>query len=298
MPKRALRHCCFVLIGLLTCPAVAAVYPLPNGANGLLGHNGARQLVYEDTFAKVAREEGIGYEALRRANPGVDDWLPGEGTHIVLPTARLLPQVAREGIVVNLSELRLYFFDDKNKQVYVYPIGIGSEGTETPVMQTHVVGKIEQPVWYPPPSIRAKHAANGKVLARQVPPGPDNPLGDFAIQLGRSGYFIHGTNQPIGVGRRISSGCIRLYARHIEALVYQVDKGTPVSVIRQPYKVAWQDGALYLEAHTPDERDNRDYTDAVEQIIRATEQRAVAIDWTLAVDTARAGLGLPVRISR
>ena len=130
-----------------------------------------------------------------------------------------------------------------------------------------------------------------------MPPGPDNPLGAYAIGLARPGYFIHGTNQPIGVGRRISAGCIRLYARHIESLVHQVPNGTVVKVIRQPYKVAWHDGGLYLEAHTPDERDKRNYTDAIKQIVRATENRTAQIDWQLALETARRGSGLPVRVS-
>ena len=271
-------------------------HPVPGVSDNLLGELAERRLVEADTFAKVAREEGVGYGALQRANPQVDAWLPGEGTRILLPKAMLLPRAPREGVVINLAELRLYHFATDTNHVYVYPIGIGNEGAATPIMSTRIVTKIEQPTWYPPESIRARHAAKGDLLPSQVPPGPDNPLGDYALQLARPGYFIHGTNQPIGVGRRVSSGCIRMYAQDIEVLAHSVANGTPVRVIQQPYKVGWHEGALYLEAHTPDAEAN--YTDAIAQIIQATTGQTVHVDWDLALATVRLGSGLPVRISR
>lgn len=271
---------------------------MPAVGDALLGHLEERKLSYEDTFARVAREAGVGYEALRRANPGIDAWIPGAGKVVVLPKTMLLPRASRKGVLVNLSELRLYFFDPANDQVFVYPIGIGSEGTETPVMQTQIIAKIQQPIWYPPDSVRARHAAAGDPLPRKVLPGPDNPLGEYAIQLARRGYFIHGTNQPIGVGRRVSSGCIRLYGRHIEALVKQVANGAEVKVIRQPYKVAWHQGILYMEAHPFRREKSRSHSGFVGEIIRATANRTAEIDWNLALEVAQAGQGLPVRISR
>jgi len=151
-----------------------------------------------------------------------------------------------------------------------------------------------------PPSIRARHAAQGRPLASVIPPGPENPLGPFALQLAEKGYFIHGTNQPIGVGRRISSGCIRLYNPHIAALVERVERGERVQVVEQPYKVGWHDGALYLEAHPTHsaEEAGRSHSPFVAEIIRATSERTVDINWPLALATARAAVGLPVRISR
>jgi len=264
----------------------------------MLGEIRQRTLVYEDTFARIAREERVGYDALVRANPGVDAWLPGEGTVIVLPTQMLVPNTERRGVVINLSELRLYLFDPMLESVTIYPIGIGAEGAATPLMVTEVVAKISDPAWYPPDSIRARHASKGNFLPRKVPPGLDNPLGAFAIQLARRGYFIHGTNQPIGVGRRVSSGCIRLYDDDIEALVGQVVRGTPVRVIRQPYKVAWHGGFLYLEAHPTRQKGSRTLSGFVNQIIWATRARPADVDWNLAFTTAHEGAGLPVKISR
>ena len=256
---------------LLTAAALAApcgwaaTYDLTEPDQALLGERQVRIARGEDTFARIAREEGVGYDALVRANPGLDPWLPGAGGEVLLPTALLLPEGPREGILVNLNELRLYYFQPGGEQVSVYPIGIGTEGRETPVMQTRTVAKLSQPTWYPSDAARARYAERGIVLARQVPPGPDNPLGALAIQLAAPGYLIHGTNQPIGVGRRVSSGCLRLYDSHIEALVAQVPNGTPVHVTRQPYKAGWHHDGLYLEVHRAGEES---YTGAVRVLLR------------------------------
>ena len=282
---------------IVTTSAGAATFQLPDDGGALVGQNHQVPTKYEDTFAKLAREFGVGYDALRRANPGVDAWLPGENTMIQVPLRMLLPRVAREGIVINLSEMRLYQFSPDGEQVHVFPIGIGSEGRETPIMRTRTVAKIEDPVWYPTEAILARHAAEGRTLARKVPPGPDNPLGSFAIKLARDGYFIHGTNQPIGVGQRVSSGCIRLYEPDIELLVTQTPNGTPVNVIHQPFKAGWHAGQLYLEAHRNRDGQVQDYSDAVAAIIAATANRPAKIDWQLVVATARAATGIPVAVS-
>ncbi|MEE4281492.1 MAG: L,D-transpeptidase family protein [Pseudomonadales bacterium] len=287
-----------VVCGLTFTPRVhAAAYTLPEDNNSLLGAVKQVQLVYEDTFAIIARRTGVGFSGLQRANPGIDEWLPGAGVSLALPTSMLLPATPRQGVVINLAELRMYFFPESGQQVFVYPIGIGSEGRETPVMQTSVVGKIENPTWYPPQSVRDRHAAEGDILPRVVPPGPDNPLGPFAIQLARSGYFIHGTNAPIGVGQRVSSGCIRMYNNHVASLVATLPNRTSVRVIDQPYKAGWQGDDLYLEAHPPLEG-ALNHSQAVAAVISATKARDADVDWGRVVEVARTGSGLPVRITR
>ncbi len=294
--------------------SLAVHFPMPGPQQALVGQTRTRVLQYEDTFAKLARREGVGFGALQRANPGVDAWLPEAGAKLLVPSATLLPAAPREGVVVNLSELKMFLYQPEVGTVSVYPIGIGDEGSQTPLMETVVTSKIENPTWYPPASIRARHAQEGRELAPLVPPGPDNPLGPFAVQLARKGYFIHGTNLPMGVGRRVSSGCIRLYNLHITDFVRRVALGQTVRVIEQPYKVAWHDDSLYLEAHPERHSDktvslgpNKENTEAkddgvnhsgfVSQIIRATSERQAKIDWSLAFATARAGRGVPVKIS-
>jgi L,D-transpeptidase ErfK/SrfK len=182
---------------------------------------------YENTFSAIGREFNLGYEEMRSANPGVDQWLPGEGTPIFLPTQSILPETPREGIVVNVPAMRLYYFTTEKAaaqgagellKVSSHPIGIGVEGWATPFGEAKVTQKIKDPVWYVPASIRKEHAERGDPLPSVVPAGPDNPLGEYALTLSLPSYLIHGTNKPAGVGMRSSHGCIRLYPEDIEAV--------------------------------------------------------------------------------
>lgn len=204
---------------------------------------------YEDTFAHYARTYDIGHYAMQRANPGIDEWIPGKGTKITIPSAFILPTEARQGIVINLAELRLYYFDPKSGQVSTYPIGIGTEGWSTPLTTAKVTEKTANPTWVVPASILAEHAAKGEKLDPVVLPGPDNPLGLYRLRLSLPGYLIHGTNSPIGVGRRVTHGCIRLFPADIEQLFNQVAVGTPVVIIHDPIKLGWRNNELYLEVH-------------------------------------------------
>lgn len=198
-----------------------------------------------DTFSALAPELHVGYVELLAANPGINPWLPGGGTEIVLPTAHILPDAPHEGIVINLAELRLYFFPADGAPTQTYALGIGRAGWETPLGRTTVRGKTTNPGWTPPASLRAENPA----LPAYVPPGPNNPLGAHAIYLGWDAYLIHGTNLPKGVGRRVSHGCIRMYPPDVALLYDQVGRNTPVTVVDQPAKAAWHDGDLYLEVH-------------------------------------------------
>ncbi|MBR9870334.1 MAG: L,D-transpeptidase family protein [Gammaproteobacteria bacterium] len=209
---------------------------------------------YEDTFAGIGNELALGYLELVKANPGIDPWLPGEGTQITLPRMYVLPDSAREGIVINLAEYRLYYFTGGGVQVY--PVGVGTEDNPSPLTNAKVTMPLESPAWYPPASIRAEYEASGDYLPRMIPPGPDNPLGTHALMLSEKGYLIHGTNKKFGVGMAVSHGCFRMYNEDISRFAYQVSKGTPVQVIREPVKVGLSGGEIWLEVHRPGE----DYT--------------------------------------
>lgn len=206
---------------------------------------------YEDTFADIGIAEALGYLELVKANPGVDPWLPGEGTSITLPRHYVMPDAKREGIVINLAEYRLYYFTDSGVQVY--PVGVGTEENPSPLTNAQVTMALTSPAWYPPESIRAEHAADGGFLPRMIPPGPDNPLGSHALLLSEKGYLIHGTNKKFGVGMAVSHGCFRMYNEDISRFAYQIAKGTPVQVIRQPVKVGVANGQVWLEVHRPQE---------------------------------------------
>ncbi len=223
---------------------------------------GEPQVVFargEDTLSDLAREYGLGYDEIIAANPGIDPWLPGEGTPIVLPTQYVLPDVERRGVVLNIASKRLFYFPEpaegEQQQVLTYPIGIGRVGWETPLGDTTVISKAKNPHWWVPASVRREHAEMGDPLPSVVPPGPDNPLGHRVLKLDMPGYLIHGTNAPYGVGMRVSHGCVRLYPENIELLYELVAIGEPVTILNEPYLFGRADGALYFEAHEPLEDD-------------------------------------------
>lgn len=241
------------LLCVLPALGLATSYPLTQPDAEVIGeirHEHARR---SDTLMDIARWLSMGYREIRRANPDVDLWIPGEGTRVLIPSLFVLPDAPREGIVINRAEKRLYYFHadpvSKDRMVTTYPIGIGKAGRETPVGKATVIQRLENPAWYPTEGVRADYRARGIELPRSVPPGPDNPLGRFALILDMDGYLIHGTHRPDGVGMRVSQGCVRLYPEHIEQLVFEVPIGTPVAMIDQPVKAGYRDGHLYLEIH-------------------------------------------------
>jgi L,D-transpeptidase ErfK/SrfK len=255
---------------------------------------------HENTFSAIGRQYNLGYEEMRSANPGVDQWLPGEGTAIYLPTQSILPEAPREGIVINVPAMRLYYFTTEKGttekaaeqgapavlKVSSHPIGIGVEGWATPFGEAKVTQKVKDPVWYVPSSIRKEHAERGDPLPSVVPPGPDNPLGAFALTLSLPSYLIHGTNKPAGVGMRSSHGCIRLYPEDIEALFSRVARGTAVRIVNQPVLAGWRDGQLYLAVHPPLAEEEHDLVAEAEAALGRAIERAGAAASGAALDHA------------
>jgi L,D-transpeptidase ErfK/SrfK len=282
--------------------AVAAPARAGGDAGALIGSIGSYRTKETDTFVDLARRFDGGSVALMAANPGVDPWLPGKHV-LVLPTAHLLPDAPHRGIVINVGEMRLYYFEERSPTVESFPIGIGQEAHDTPMGTTRVVKKRIHPTWIPTPSIRAERPE----LPAAIPPGPDNPLGDYALYLGWDSYTVHGTNKPAGVGRRVSHGCIRLYPEDIAALYPRVDVGTPVTVVAQPAKAGWVGKQLFLEVHpSPAQADQIEQTgkfspeaiDGLDQIVRAAAgPEAGRVDWRLVLETAQARRGIPVQIT-
>lgn len=263
----------------------------------------------EDTFVDLARRFNVGYEELVRANPGVDPWLPGEGRRIILPTAFILPHTAREGIVINIAAMRLFYFPARKANepqvIYTFPIGIGRVGFATPEGTTKVLRKAKDPIWRPGPGVRAEHAKDGEILPAVVPAGPDNPLGNRAMYLGWPGYLIHGTNKPAGVGLRSSHGCIRLFPEDVELLYELVKPGEKVTVVNQPFVFGWRGDALHLQAFDVLEDDPRDWTKATKKLLSRTfarelekklQERNERIDWDAVQRLGRDPHGVPVPI--
>ncbi len=285
-------------------PAAADTLVLPPGSDRVIGHVRSIRATYLDTFSDIALGENQGFTELRLANPDVDAWLPGDGTEIIIPSRHILPEAAADGIVINVPEMRLYYFPKvatgDAPVVITHPISIGRREWVTPHGGTKIVAKSKHPAWYPPESIRAEHAERGDPLPKIVPPGPENPLGNFALRLGLPGYLIHGTNKPAGLGMRVTHGCIRMYPSDIEQLFHQAKVGTVVRIVNQPFKVGTLDDGLYLEAHPPLDEDidnfrNR-YTHVVNLIVTALDGRKANIDWNDLQRVLARASGIPERI--
>ena len=331
IPIRGLTFTVLVAGSLGGCGIVDAIFTAPEGAYGSgvqeaiveqtpIGSNrfvllegqdvvGEIQIVLsrdEDTFVDIGRAYGLGFDELVQANPEVDPWLPGAGTPVVLPTRFVLPEAPREGFVLNVASKRLFYYpppvEGEARVVETYPIGIGRQGWATPTGDTAVVSKARDPVWFVPASIRREHAEAGDPLPAQVPPGPDNPLGEYVLGLGLPGYLIHGTNKPAGVGMRVSHGCIRLYPEDIDGLYPRVNIGTPVRIVNQPYLLGWVDGDLVLEAHPPLAEDERDWLGGLPERARASLVNYTG--YPVSVDDHRMGniandqRGFPVSVLR
>lgn len=286
-------------------PVPSYVFELAEGQD-VVGQLQRIRSRHEDTLADLARLFDLGYDELVTANPGVDPWLPGEGTEILLPTQFILPETHREGLVLNLASMRLFYFPapdaDGKRMVYTHPIGIGRVGWSTPLGSTTVNAKATNPSWYVPESVLAEHAADGDPLPRVVPPGPDNPLGQHVLRLAMPGYLIHGTNKPYGVGMRVSHGCIRLYPEDIAALHKLVPTGTPVHIIDRPYQAGWSGNNLVFAARHPLEETGGDWLAALELIDRQLKKAPegapeVTVDWGRVARVTREGLGTPLPIA-
>lgn len=317
----------FFAVSIFVRPAHAEIYDLPPDGYDVIGAVSTTVARYEDTLVEIARRHGLGYHDIVKANPDVDVWLPGEGTRIVLPTRFVLPPGPREGLVLNLAEYRMYYYPEtapgETPVVMTYPMSIGRQDWETPIGITRIIAKAVNPTWYPPQSVREEHAAEGRPLPSVVPPGPDNPLGAFAMRLSLPGYLIHSTNRPAGVGMRVTHGCIRMFPEDIEFLFSKVDLKTKVRIINEPIKLGWSGDELVIEVHpvleaaveTDDEPAETDpaagetaiaesetelpappkdpLTFVTEQFIAATSERAGRLDWDEVERLVKRADGIP-----
>ena len=264
----------------------------------------------DDTLPDIARRFDVGYEEMLTANPGVDPWLPGAGREVVVPTQFILPAAPHEGVVVNVAEMRIFYYPPHKKNepatVYTHPIGIGKVGWKTPEGSTKIISRQKDPVWVVPKSVREEHAEDGEQLPAQVPAGPDNPLGQYAFRLGWPSYLIHGTNKPYGVGMRSSHGCMRLYPEDIAEFFDLIPIGTKVTVVNQPYLFGWRDGTLYLQAYAVMEDDSRNWTKDRKRLLanllhpkqrEKIAQHDAEIDWQRVADLAHSPRAVPVPIT-
>lgn len=233
VPKLA-NHLIILLLIVTSSLTHATTFELFSETQESVGEVQTTMSKEEDTLLDIARKYDLGYHEITAANPNIDPWLPKPNSVIVLPTKFTLPSAPRTGIVLNIAKMRLFYYLPTKKgltKVMTYPISVGKENADTPLGNTTIVAKERFPTWRPPESVLKEHEREADPLPSEIPPGPDNPLGKFVLRLGFSGYLIHGTNHPWGIGMRLSHGCIRLYPEDIANLYMYVPVGTPVTII-------------------------------------------------------------------
>lgn len=288
---------------LTSLTAQGASFPLPAAGDDLVGDAFVITAQNGETLGKIGERYDIGIFEMTEANPNLNPEHLRRGQQVIIPNVYILPKF-REGIVINIAELRLFYFPKNSNMVYTYPVGLGRREWRTPTASTAVLNKVKDPYWTPPQSIRNYVFEQiGKILPDSLPPGPENPLGPYAIYLTLNGYLIHGTNQPWSIGKLISSGCIRLKNEDVEELYGMVQIGQPVHLIHHPYKVGFHDNNVYMEAHVPVAlEDPVNSLNVVSPDValhsRLTNIHGVEIHWEQVDRAVREHRGIPLNIGR
>lgn len=285
-----------ILALFLPILAQAAMYQLPKNSD-VIGKIQYAEAFEGETLALISRDYEVGIDELKKANPGISENKLPVGMKIIIPTKYVLPEKSlRNGIVVNMAELRLYYFPKDQDVVYTFPVAMGRAGWRTPTTETAVKGKAKDPIWHVPQSIR-EHAIDryGNILPEKVMPGPKNPLGKFAIYLKQRGILIHGTNNPASIGKHVSSGCIRMFNSNVKQLFNMVKIGEIVHLVHHAQKLGYDDkGNLFIESHPSikleEEKTKHNHVDITDQLSEHTHDQEKAKD---AINSAN---GYPVQI--
>jgi L,D-transpeptidase ErfK/SrfK len=291
---------CFIF---LSSEVTALTLALPSDGEGdVVGSIQEATAKGDETLADIGRRYDIGSHEMAVANPAL---LLNKklftGTKVVVPSKFILPKEVRKGIVINLAELRLYYYPEERGVVVTQPVGIGREGNwRTPQGKTKVTAKVEDPYWRPTANVRAEAAKHGTPIPYVFPPGPNNPLGKYILRLGWPTYLIHGTNRPEGVGDRVSAGCIRMLPEDAKELYDTVPIGTQVVVINEPYKAGWKGNQLYFEAHPPLQENKDQYVADKSRVVKTIEDSLEDVEamvrWKKAIVMVKKHTGIPEMI--
>jgi L,D-transpeptidase ErfK/SrfK len=289
-----------VISSLHGCAARTIVHDEFSVAKGddVIGRLAFISLEKGDTLPDIARHFSLGINGVSAANPEVDIWAPEAGERIMLPLSFILPDAPRKGIVINLAAMRLFQFKgDSESLVLTYPVGVGTEERPSPTGQMYVERKVTRPTWHVPASIAKDHLKKGDPLPATVLPGPQNPLGEYALYLSKSSYLIHGTNKPASIGLRATNGCIRLYPEDVKKLYENTPVKTPVSIVNQPYLIGQRNGVVYMEVHAPPEGLDADEFDKIYTKLRNIEKESGrTLDWSKVKKVLAEARGIPVPI--
>lgn len=300
--RRHLQCLAFIALNAFAAATFAAMFPLPPEGVDVVGKTQVITVPKGTDITELGQQYSIGYLEFLESNPHADLKNLWAGQKLVVPTRFILPPVPRRGIVINLAELRLYYYPKHAQVVYTFPIGIGRQHTPTPLIKTKIIEKRKDPIWFPTEDTHAEAKELGIMLPKKILPGPQNPLGKYAIRLGLNTYLIHGTNRPDGVGMRSSGGCIRMYPDDVEQLYKLVSIGTPVNIIDNPFKIGWKNNVLYLETHVPVDFKHDKAKDRLQPLVEVLkdtiEKLHAKIDWQRAAQVADDQDGIPTPIGK
>ena len=289
-----------VPLTILQPDSIEGNYFLVEKKEDVIGQLAVIRLKWGDTLPDIARHYSLGINTVSAANPGVDVWVPRSGEFIVLPVSFILPEAPRNGIVINLAAMRLFYFkkDGDMLAVSTFPVGVGTAERPTPMGRMYISRKKLRPTWYVPASIAADHRKKGDPLPAAVPPGPLNPLGAHALYLSKAGYLAHGTNKPASIGLRATNGCIRLYPEDVKRLFNTTPVKTPVKIVNQPYLIGRRNGIVYLQAHAPfEESGTAKLKIAYAKLKHMEKETGLALDWQKIKTVVTEVRGIPVAVS-
>ena len=287
--------------------ASADIFTLPPPDVDIVGQVQTITASRDETLLDIARRHDLGQNEILLANPAVDRWLPDENAVVTLPNRFILPNAERTGLVLNLPEMRMYYYPEAEPGeiplVVTHPVSVGRMDWETPLGKTRIITKQKDPDWRPPQSLKDEAIAQGdEPLPDIVRAGPDNPLGRYAMRLGIPGYLIHSTNKPYGVGMRVTHGCLRMYPEDIERLFVDIPVNTPVHIVNQPIKLGWLAGTLFVELHPPLEEDQELYSNYMQNVLDAiaefTPAHDINISGRMLWEAIEHQNGIPVAITR
>ena len=290
-----------ILIMIIMRSANAASFAMPSAGNTLIGYMQSTDASPTDTPTTLAQRYNLGLNAIVNANPGSTDLSLAHNSYVKIPTEFLLPSLPHKGIVINLAEMRMYYYPEGSSNVMTFPIGIGKIGKTIPIRNTAIARKVVNPTWTPPADIRQFNREQGIELPHTMPAGPDNPLGPYAIYLRIPTYLIHSTIFPESIGRRASFGCIRMNESDIKEFFPLVQPGTPVAIINMPNKIGWDNNKLFLEAHPSLEEHDAGFQTNLDSLVMAIEnsfasQSTTLVDWQLVADILEQPDGVPHEI--
>jgi len=230
-------------------------FPEEVTSSKLVGGVGTYTVTSGDTIRLVSAKLGVTRQHLIKLNRLNTTSYLKIGQKLTYNNRKIIPKRMQDGIVVNIPDRTLYYFQG-GKLLKSLPVALGTSVKnpkyvwQTPVGKFKITAKQKDPTWFIPPSIRSEMEESGKEVVSSIPPGPQNPLGKYAIKTSIPGILIHSTTKPWSIYSFASHGCIRVYPADMVDFFKEIKINTPGEIIYKPVKLAvTESGRIFLEVH-------------------------------------------------